>query len=117
MKTPYELFRVECNEGWRGLYEPLIELCNLKGNTVLQVKEKFGGLRFYWGGPYDIEMLVRAAERMSYETCEDCGECGFDWNAEGKQAKATTGPSETSGWIRTLCEPCRVKWDDSRRKK
>ena len=63
-----------------------------------QVKEKFGGLRFYYdGGDNYIEGAVRMAENMSYVTCELCG-------APGK-------PNE-SGWIQTFCDPCRNKeWE------
>jgi len=57
-----------------------------------QVKEKFGGLRFYYrGGDEFISGLVRMAESMSYVTCEVCS----------SPAKQTTG-----GWIVTMCQPC-----------
>jgi hypothetical protein len=121
MKTPFELFQVECGDGWKCLYQPLIDLCNLYGMQVLQVKEKFGGLRFYFHGVgpngLDIYELVSAAEEASYHICEECGEggqAGYD-SAKGEILyKATTGGSKTSSWIRTLCEPCREKWDKSR---
>jgi len=54
-----------------------------------QVKEKFGGLRFYYrGGDQYIEGLVAMAESMSYATCEECG---------------NSGKPNKGGWIRTLC--------------
>lgn len=57
---------------------------------AVQVKEKFGGLRFYYRGGDDyIRGVVDMAEEMSYVTCEECG-------APGKPTKG--------GWIRTLCE-------------
>ena len=57
--------------------------------VVEQVKEKFGGLRFYYrGGDEYISGLCAMAESMSYVTCEECGNPGK--------------PSE-GGWIRTLC--------------
>lgn len=122
-KTPYELFHIECGKGWEGLYRPLLDLCKLKGISVMQVKEKFGGLRFYIGGyaaEQDISMLIRAAEAHSYHTCEDCGEDGILRHIRQEDGyykpiyKATVGASRTSGWMRTLCEPCREKWDASR---
>jgi hypothetical protein len=60
-----------------------------------QVKEKFGGLRFYinWQDDY-IDGLIRMAESMSYRTCEECG---------------VPGKPNEGGWIITLCEPCREK--------
>lgn len=57
--------------------------------TVQQVKEKFGGLRFYYDGGDDyIAGLVSMAESWAGTSCEDCG-------APGKR----TG----GGWVRTLC--------------
>ena len=58
--------------------------------VVVQVKEKFGGLRFYYNGGNDmIDGMVRMAESWAAYSCEECG-------APGKR----TG----DGWIRTLCE-------------
>ena len=44
---------------------------------VMQVKEKFGGLRYYtnWEDDY-ITQKIREAEGMAYKTCEDCGQPG-----------------------------------------
>lgn len=117
-KTPFQAYGVQCGAGWKGLYEPLLQLCTTHGVEVAQVKEKFGGLRFYTTGAIDagFQLLIEAAEEYSYRTCEDCGEHGFRWNIElGEQvSKVTTGPSETSGWIRSLCAPCRTAWDAKR---
>lgn len=46
--------------------------------VVVQVKEKFGGLRAYlnYQNP-EITAIVRAAEVLSASICEDCGEPGF----------------------------------------
>jgi len=58
--------------------------------TVLQIKEKFGGLRFYYeGGDNTIDGMVRMAESWAAHTCEECG---------------NPGKSRNSGWIRTLCD-------------
>lgn len=55
-----------------------------------QVKEKFGGLRFYYTGGDDyISGLEHMAESMSYRTCEVCG---------------APGTSTKGSWIRVLCE-------------
>jgi hypothetical protein len=59
----------------------------------VQVKEKYGGLRFYVnGGNVDTDKLISEAEALSYEICEVCGK-------KGK-------PNE-DGWISTLCKKCR----------
>jgi hypothetical protein len=58
--------------------------------VATQVKEKFGGLRFYYnGGDEQIHGMVRMAEAMAATTCEECG---------------TPGSLRTGGWIRTLCD-------------
>jgi predicted HicB family RNase H-like nuclease len=45
--------------------------------TVSQVKEKFGGLRFYYSFNSDqAENIVREAERRSTQICETCGAPG-----------------------------------------
>lgn len=57
---------------------------------VAQIKEKFGGLRFYYNGGDDtINGMVRMAERWADHTCEECGK-------PGKQ--------RSGGWIKTLCD-------------
>lgn len=94
----------QVGEGWqpiiRELEEQLIALD--PDYTVDQIKEKFGGLRYYYfptpglgQETYDAMLnLVAEAEDKSYETCEDCG-------APGKPGGV--------GWIRTLCDECRGK--------
>lgn len=58
--------------------------------TITQVKEKFGGLRFYVdGGTQEMHHYIEFAEAMSYRTCEECG---------------SPGKSRNSGWIKVLCD-------------
>lgn len=65
-----------------------------------QIKEKFGGLCFYYRIEYSkadqkdekfLEGAISFAESLSYTICEDCG-------APGTKTKG--------GWIQTLCEDC-----------
>ena len=57
---------------------------------VQQIKEKFGGLRFYYdGGNDEISGMVRMAEAWADQTCEVCG---------------NKGKHRSGGWIRTLCD-------------
>jgi len=57
---------------------------------VEQIKEKFGGLRFYYqGGDDNVHGMVRMAESCAANCCEECG-------APGKR--------RNGGWIRTLCD-------------
>ena len=63
--------------------------------TASQVKEKFGGLRFYTNGYTDvINGMISMAESMSYRTCEVCG---------------NPGRSNNYGWISTLCNTHRLE--------
>jgi hypothetical protein len=57
---------------------------------VLQVKEKFGGLRFYTNISDDaISALVEAAKVESFHTCDVCGK---------------PGARRGQGWITTRCD-------------
>jgi hypothetical protein len=68
-----------------------------------QVKEKFGGLRFYVsGGNAYTDGVIAMAEHMSGKTCEVCG------------APGTTGGH---GWISTLCPTHRAERDAERAKR
>ena len=58
----------------------------------VQIKEKFGGLRFYVnGGSREVHGAIHMAESMSYHICETCG---------------NPGKPNNDGWIKTLCVPC-----------
>ena len=58
--------------------------------VVEQIKEKFGGLRFYYqGGDDNIRGMVRMAEAWADHSCEECG---------------APGKSREGGWIKTLCD-------------
>ncbi len=91
----------ECGKGWASLYEPLIKLVEEAGGQVLQVKEKFGTLRFYYG-PYDdtIEAAVEAARSKSAGTCEMCGE---------------PGSLRGGSWLKTLCDACQTAREERQR--
>lgn len=61
-----------------------------------QVKEKFGGLRFYVsGGDDETGAMISFAERMSYSICENCGVMNEEVICTGR------------GWVTTLCLKCR----------
>jgi hypothetical protein len=65
-------------------YEPIEQV------VVEQIKEKFGGLRFYYRGGNDIIAgMVAMAESFAEHTCETCG---------------APGTRRSGGWIRTLCD-------------
>jgi len=48
---------------------------------VCQVKEKYGGLRYYVNSTFDeVYDMIAAAERESLRTCEECGESGKQYS-------------------------------------
>ena len=60
--------------------EPVVAAAEMEAGRpfrVLQVKQKFGGLRFYTSFGNDaVSALVEAAEGESFKTCEGCGKPG-----------------------------------------
>jgi len=93
----------DIHQGWLDLVDEL--MTEMKKDVlpdnfeVSQVKEKFGGLRFYCSNVskngWDI---IRKYEEKSYTICEKCG---------------NPGTPNTVGWIKTLCPICR-KWEDDK---
>tara|TARA_R110000868_G_scaffold56600_1_gene175131 strand:+ start:78 stop:389 length:312 start_codon:yes stop_codon:yes gene_type:complete len=70
---------LDVRPGWHPLITTLVEDLGKLGwdGQVCQVKEKFGGLRFYIGAKSDeIQLRITEAEKQSYKICEICGEPG-----------------------------------------
>lgn len=69
-------------------YEPVPD--KVHQVIAMQVKEKFGTLRFYYnGGDDQVYGMVCIAESMSSRICEVCG---------------NKGKRRQGGWIQTLCD-------------
>ena len=82
------------SDGWFNLLLDLsVKLEAMEGISsvhVVQIKEKFGGLRFYVDAANnEMYRAIEAAEDASTRTCEVCGE---------------PGESRGGGWIVTLCD-------------
>lgn len=101
--------------GWGDLVYKLCEDISMKSDhiKVAQVKEKFGGLRFYIDVagdedvvPYEtvkeIYSLISKAESESFKICEVCGEPG---STEG-----------ATSWITTKCSKHRAEELETRQK-
>ena len=103
-------FGFEFGDGWFNIISNLSERIEEYNRTVtnpdllvkaFQVKEKYGGLRFYIGGaPNEIHDLIEKTEDESLSTCEDCGSPG-DMAVSG-------------GWYKTLCDSCMLKLNYNR---
>lgn len=100
--TPYELFGIECGDGWKGLIEPIMEYINNYNKDkkeedkiiIFQIKEKFGELRFYVDhGNEELHNMIDKAEEESHKVCELCG------------SKEDVGQT-ANGWITALCHNC-----------
>jgi len=89
----------ECGDGWFGLVRDLSARLEPCGVFAVQVKEKYGSLRFYTE-PVPVEVadevdrLIDEAEAKSEVICELCGEPG----------KLNDG-----GWLKVRCEKC---WEE-----
>lgn len=85
------IYAAHLPEGWAKIAEQLqarLEPFMAAGGKVVQVKEKFGGLRVYTEGdnPPDLDDLCEAAET----TCVECGAPG--------------AMTTKRGWISPRCE-------------
>lgn len=100
---PFAMFGFECGDGWYDILELLIGQIDHyfthkykgvpEGFAIVQVKEKFGGLRFYVDGGDDVVYeLIRFAENLADRTCEYCG--------------SNQNIMRSQGWIITACESC-----------
>lgn len=106
-------FGFDCSDGWFDIIDALCK--NIQDHLThhrarrhmtneefeervqvraVQVKEKFGGLRFYVSGGDDyVRGAVAVAESMSYRICESCGDKGH---------------RRSGGWVKTLCDKCHL---------
>jgi hypothetical protein len=93
------------SNGWLGLIKEMMEDIIQMGwdKQVCQVKEKFGGLRFYINSASnEVHDRITQAEKLSYDVCETCGE---------------SGELRTDiGWYLTLCDTHYTKEKEKRTK-
>jgi hypothetical protein len=120
-----------CKDGWYNIIDDLsfkIKEIDTKDRVVAdQVKEKFGGLRFYyhindyhyyqifpWSLwlkiPYKIRPYLTKARQFFYKRFDEKIN-DLVYEAERKSYKTCErcgcpGQRRSGGWIRTLCDPC-----------
>ena len=108
---------ISCGNGWYHIIDILCHtiqghLENINRNIkddeeifvceAIQIKEKFGGLRFYVdSGDNHIWGAIEMAEHLSEITCEVCG--------------SNEHIGKTDGWITTICRKCYEEIEDTRK--
>ena len=87
-----EMALTSVGKGWASLINRVFDaLENIKGSVkVVQVKEKYAGLRVYTDYMNEeLDAVIGWAERESFKMCEECGQPG---KVRGK------------GWYYTSCD-------------
>lgn len=102
-RRPFPMFGFECGIGWYNVLSTLLSLIDHhfkskykgvpEGFAITQIKEKFGGLRFYIDGGDDVVYAyIQFAEYVANSTCEFCG--------------SNVAVRKSNGWITTACSCC-----------
>ena len=102
MSEQLDRYKNDVGPGWLPLIEVLDrQLTRLDPDyRIVQVKEKFSGLRYYittsegYTNTDRMYAIIDTIESLSFRICEDCGR-----------------PGEMRGgeWIRTLCDECEAE--------
>jgi hypothetical protein len=92
---------IECELGWN----KIIYACHAELMAIdplykpLQIKEKFGGLRYYFSTKLTDKILIKKMhevaskyENLSFSICEKCGK------------KPAQKFQKRNGWIKTYCD-------------
>jgi len=99
---------IDVGLGWLPIIDRMVDRFNESGidYTMLQIKEKFGGLRVYFTQPATanskLDAYVSIACREAEETCEMCG-------VSGQEVDITNG-GLSGFWMRNLCFECGKEW-------
>ena len=87
-----ELALMSVGTGWSQLIEELFNFAdeNKTGTKIIQVKEKWGGLRIYTDLINEnLDKKIQELEKRSFTICEQCG---------------ASGQLRQGNWYRTLCD-------------
>ncbi|MFZ9715907.1 MAG: hypothetical protein ACO3CH_00430 [Ilumatobacteraceae bacterium] len=93
---------ISCDEGWHTLViDCHLELWAIDPNySILQIKEKFGTLRYYFSPSEpmahlrkEMNKVVAVYESVSSYKCEKCGDMGATLRNRNR-------------WMKTLCDSC-----------
>lgn len=103
--APYSYTELDAMpDGWRAVFgeqlceelrEELIKANYLDKYRIMQIKEKYGGLRWYDNGNTEKGYkIIRKYEELSYKTCIECGR---------------PATKMSMGWISPFCDKCAEK--------
>lgn len=105
-----EPYGMECNDGWKDIIERTHEKLKYvdPDYKISQIKEKFGGLRYYYSTLFEYESIERkimddivtVAELEASHTCELCGANGHSDEVEVRV---------NNYWYFCYCKPCADK--------
>jgi len=95
-----DLAKQSVGKGWHGLIDEVFDMKEKSGTNIIQVKEKYAGLRIYISGygytnagdaiyNDEFEKFIMDVEYRSFKICEQCGKPG---KVRGK------------GWYYTSCD-------------
>jgi hypothetical protein len=113
-----EPYGLECGDGWKKIVDYTHKKLKYidPDYKINQIKEKFGGLRYYFDASieygslaYDImNDIVKAAEYEASYTCELCGSQGLSKGVKTRN---------DHGWYYTYCKECSDKMIAERKKR
>ncbi len=109
---PFDQRGVECDDGWFAIIDRLSQSCEKEIDDLIaqgvakeswlriaQIKEKFGGLRFYIHGTVSDELRAQIEHAEFVESFRICEQCG--------------GPGEvrqSRRWSHTFCDACEAEY-------
>jgi hypothetical protein len=105
--APFDERGIECGDGWFDLIDRLCRACENEIEMLMaqgmpkerwpriaQIKEKFGGLRFYVRGPLSDDLRAQILQVENIESLRICERCG------------APGRLREERWRRTYCDNC-----------
>ena len=80
LNEKYDMFAA-VGDGWADIVDKALSICLVldPDMRIVQIKEKFGGLRIYVDATQNYEAIgnvIQLAEWLAYRTCEVCGASG-----------------------------------------
>lgn len=89
-RTSIQLFAWEVGDGWLQLIDEFLSNVTTSNPQIVQIKEKFGGLRIYGSFNAEDEALLEVYEEKAYHTCDAC-------SSPGRLIS-------TNGWLSVRCD-------------